>query len=68
MADSHIYHNISLFFKSDYKVTEAGANNLRVELETTKQQLQETLDLCAQQETLLEDKVKELEQVDEQNR
>ena len=42
--------------------------NLQSDLDTIRQQLQETLDLCAQQEALLEDKFKELENVDEQSR
>ena len=49
-------------------MTETAAGTLQSDLETTRQQLQETLDLCAQQEGVLEDKMKELESMDEQVR
>lgn len=49
-------------------MTDSAAGELRMNLETSQQQLQETLDLCSQQEVLLEEKVKEIEAIDGQNK
>jgi DNA repair exonuclease SbcCD ATPase subunit len=54
--------------ENDFKSTEIAAGGLQSELDTVKQQLQETLDVCGQQEALLEEKVNELETLEENSR
>ncbi|XP_003387401.1 PREDICTED: CAP-Gly domain-containing linker protein 1-like isoform X2 [Amphimedon queenslandica] len=54
--------------EGDFKSTETAAKDLQSELDTVKLQLQETLELCAQQETLLEEKLSEMETLDEEKK
>lgn len=54
--------------QDDYNSTQKAVSSLQSELDGTRQELQDAMDLCAQQEVVLEERNSELVSMDERKR